>query len=523
MLRFSTYLLVVFSLAVPHFVLAQAATTPPPAAASSAPMVQMMPNSFADLADSVTSAVVNISTTQKAPAQGMGHPGVGPQGVPFPEFPPGSPFQDFFDDFFNNQMGAPNMGGGEDAPANAPRAQSLGSGFIVDAAKGYVVTNNHVIDDAAEIKVILHNDVQLDAKLVGRDPKTDLALLQVKADGQLKAVKWGNSDQARVGDWVMAVGNPFGLGGSVTAGIISARQRKINAGNYDDFIQTDAPINRGNSGGPLFNLKGEVIGINTAIYSPTGGSVGIGFAVPSSLAQPVINQLLEFGHTKRGWLGVRIQEVTPEIADSLGLKAPTGALVASVTPQSPADKIGVKAGDVITSFNGKKIGKMYELPRIVAEAQIGQTVPLEVWQKGVAATKQVLIGRLEDAEKAGLLSDTKHANPKQAPSATQAQKIAPLGLTVAPLDAVAYRRYSIAPTVKGVVIVDIDGNSDAADKGLMPGDVVLEVNQQPIADVTALKAAIDVAAKTGKGSVLLLLNAQDDLRFVALKLQAAKK
>jgi len=320
------------------------------------------PDGFADLADKLQPAVVNISTTQTVKPEQHSE-STTPE---LPQFPPGSPFEEFFKDFFNRNN--PHGGTGSQNQAEAHKATSLGSGFIIDAT-GYVVTNNHVIADADSITVILHDDTNLKAELVGRDTKTDIAVLKVKTDKPLTAVAWGDSDKSRVGDWVLAIGNPFGLGGTVTAGILSARQRDINSGPYDDFLQTDASINRGNSGGPMFNMDGEVIGINTAIYSPSGGSIGIGFAIPSSLAHEVVSELIqEPDHAvHRGWLGVRIQAVTDEIAESLGLDKAHGALVASVSDNGPAQNAGIQPGDVILTFDGKTVEDMRHLPRLVAE------------------------------------------------------------------------------------------------------------------------------------------------------------
>ena len=313
-------------------------------------------------------------------------------------------------------------------PEAQPRkATSLGSGFIIDPA-GYVVTNNHVIADADEITVILHDDTNLKAEVIGRDTKTDIALLKVKTDKPLSAVTWGDSDAARVGDWVLAIGNPFGLGGSVTAGILSARQRDINSGPYDDFLQTDASINRGNSGGPMFNMDGQVIGINTAIYSPSGGSIGIGFAIPSNLAKAVVAELQsETDHTvHRGWLGVRIQAVTDEIAESLGLDKARGALIASVSDNGPAQAAGIQAGDVVLSFDGREVTDMRRLPRLVAETPVGKTVPVTVWRKRKENTLQVKIGRLEE-------SDQQQASAQEPPKKggkDQAGVVKTLGLTL---------------------------------------------------------------------------------------------
>jgi serine protease Do len=483
-------------------------TTSPSASAIVVPPVGA-PMSFADLAAQVQDAVVNISSTQKIETHNPSAM-TAPRGVPLPDFPPGSPFQDFFEDFFNNQLR-------QQGPL--PPAQSLGSGFIIDAKKGLIVTNNHVVDQADEIKVILHDDTKLDATIVGRDSKTDMALLQVKTDKTLKQVVFGDSNTARVGDWVLAVGNPFGLGGSVTAGIISARQRNINAGQYDDFIQTDAPINRGNSGGPLFNLRGEVIGVNTAIFSPTGGSVGIGFAVPSDLAQDVIKQLAEYGETRRGWLGVRIQDVTQDIADTLNLPKAHGALIASVTAKGPAAAAGLRAGDVILNFDGKGVEAMRRLPRIVAETEVGKIVPVTLWRNGKTIDIQVTIAQLEKAEEKGLLSDNNTTrSPEKTPSQSE-QKMSALQLSVIALNDNSKQRFGIASSVQnGVVITQIADNSDAAKKGLRPGDVIQEINQRTITQVDDFNKALQQAKADAKSSVLLLVNSGGNLRFVAVKI-----
>ena len=344
-----------------------------------AALARTAPESFADLADRLLPAVVNVSTTQVVE---------GSAGIELPQLPPGSPFEEFFKEFMERN---------QPKQQQRRRATSLGSGFFIDNA-GHVVTNNHVIQDADEISVILHDDTRLEAKVIGRDAKTDIAVLKVEPHGKLAPVKFGDSDNIRVGDWVVAIGNPFGFGGTVTAGIISARGRDINAGPYDDFLQTDASINRGNSGGPMFNLDGEVIGINTAIFSPSGGSVGIGFAIPSNSARGVIQQLIEHGQVRRGWLGVRIQSVTEEIADALGLKEAAGALVAGVIPGGPAEKAKLKDGDVILEFDGKPIGQMRRLPRLVADTDVGKTVPIKVWRDGRALTMKVEVGALEEPE-----------------------------------------------------------------------------------------------------------------------------
>ncbi len=449
------------------------------------------PDSFADLAEGLLPSVVNISTTQVIE---------GRSGPELPKLPPGSPFEDFFKEFFDrNQPGH-----------RSRRATSLGSGFIVDA-EGYIVTNNHVIQEADEITVILHDDTRLKAELIGRDIKTDLAVLKVKPKGKLTAVKFGNSDIARVGDWVVAIGNPFGLGGTVTAGIISARGRDINAGPYDDFIQTDASINRGNSGGPMFNLKGRVIGINTAIFSPSGGSVGIGFAIPSSTAHPVIKQLIKHGQVRRGWLGVHIQAVTEEIAETLGLKEATGALVASVIPGGPAEKAKIEAGDVILRFNNQKVGEMRRLPRIVADTEVGVSVPLEIWRSNKKITLRAEIEELED-------TTTEVAAKSSDPKKGKESSIEELGLKLSSLTAKIRGKYSLEKDAKGVVVTSVDENGPAAEKGIRPGDVIVEISQEEISGPADIKKKVAEAKKSGRKSVLLLIEGQGGLRFVAIRI-----
>ncbi len=457
------------------------------------------PESFADLAERILPAVVNISTTQ-AIRQDGGRPEM-------PQIPPGSPFEDFFKEFFDRQQ--------RQGPGQSPmprRTTSLGSGFVIDPS-GLIVTNNHVIKDADQILVRFHDDSSLEAEVVGRDPKTDLALLKVQADKPLPALTLGDSTTARVGDWVIAIGNPFGLGGSVTAGIISARQRDINAGPYDDFIQTDASINRGNSGGPLMNLDGEVIGINTAIFSPSGGSVGIGFAVPTSLAAPVIEQLREFGETRRGWLGVRIQSVSEEIAESLGLKTAHGALIASVTPGGPAEAAGLEAGDVILSFDGRTVDKMRRLPRMVAETRIGREVPLEIWRKGKILHLVVKVGQLEEADESEQV-----ASAPQPGKDVEDFRVSGLGLSVSPLTPDLRSRYEIGEDATGVVVTKVDPNGPAAEKGIEAGDVIVEVNQDAVQSPNDMASRIASATDQGRRSVLLLVDRKGDLRFVAITL-----
>jgi serine protease Do len=453
------------------------------------------PITFADIVEKVAPAVVNIST-RKAMRSTTGTPD-----LPFPQPPPGSPFEDFFREFFDRER----------PPDQAPRRQSsLGSGFVVDPA-GYVVTNNHVIAEADEISVVFGDDRTYEAELIGRDSKTDLALLKIKgSDGPFPAVTFANSDSVRVGDWIIAIGNPFGLGSTVTAGIVSARSRDIRAGPYDDFLQVDAPINRGNSGGPSFNLEGEVIGINTAIFSPSGGNVGIGFAIPSNLALPVIQSLRESGRVKRGWLGVRIQTVTDEIAESLGLDQTAGALVASVTPGGPAETAAIQPGDVILEFDGKAITRMRGLPRIVAETQIGKEVAVAVWRRGVRENFKVTLGELPEEEELAALTESGADTPSSAP-------IEPLGVTVATLSDEMRARFELTPEAKGVVIVEVTDGGAAAQENLRPGDVIVEVGQEEVHSPPEVLAKVNQARQEDKKSVLLLIDRQGDLRFVALR------
>jgi len=463
------------------------------------------PASVADVAANLIDAVVNISTSQTVE---------GNRQVPAPQVPPGSPFEDFFDEFFNRRGGG--EGGGPGAgPMPSPerrRVSSLGSGFIIDPS-GLIVTNNHVIQDADEVVANLHDGTKLTAEVVGRDAKTDLALLRVKSDKPLKSVSFGDSTKLRIGDWVMAIGNPFGFGGSLTVGVVSATNRNIQAGNYDDFIQTDAAINRGNSGGPLFNMNGEVIGVNTAIISPSGGSIGIGFAVPSAQATAVINQLREFGETRRGWFGVRIQSVTEEIAEGLGLGSAKGALVAGVTPNGPAAEAGIQPGDVVLEFDGKPIPSIRDLPRIVAETPIGKEVPVKVMRKGQEQTIRAKVGRLDEGEaQQAALTPTPADPPKPA-----AEKI--LGLSLAGVTPELRKQFSLGEQVKGVVVTAVDEGSPAAEKRVTAGDVVMEVAQEPVQTPADIQRRIDALKQEGKKSALLLLsNAQGELRFVAVQL-----
>jgi serine protease Do len=467
------------------------------------------PDGFADLADKLLPSVVNISTTQTVKPEKQKEKEKERTTPGRPQFPPGSPFEEFFKDFFNHE------GQQGDRPQAKPRkATSLGSGFVIDPA-GYIVTNNHVIADADEITVKLHDDTEIKAEVVGRDTKTDVAVLKVKTTKPLTATRWGDSDKARVGDWVLAIGNPFGLGGSVTAGILSARQRDIQSGPYDDFLQTDASINRGNSGGPMFNMDGEVIGINTAIYSPSGGSIGIGFAIPSNLAKNVAAELIrEPDHTvHRGWLGVRIQAVTDEIADSLGLDKAKGALVASVNDNGPAQNGGVQPGDVILSFDGKTVNDMRHLPRLVAETPVDKSVPVTVWRKRHETPLHVKVGRLDETEQVAAKEP-----PKKAPPKDDTGTVSALGLTLANISPEMKEKFSLADDSKGVVVVDVAKDSPAAEKGLKAGDVIVEAAQEEIKNATQVAGKIDDAKRAGRKSILLLVERQGDLRFVAVRL-----
>ena len=470
-----------------------------PAAARSAP------DSFADLAARLLPAVVNVSSTQTVTAKNGG-PGAGPE---IPMFPPGSPFEQFFKDFLNrNKQG---QGGPDNQPRPERRAQSLGSGFIIDAS-GYVVTNNHVIEGADEVSVTLQDNTTLKAEIIGRDESGDIALLKVKSDKPLATVDFGDSTQSRVGDWVLAIGNPFGLGGTVTAGIVSARGRDIHQGQYDDFIQTNAAINRGNSGGPLFNMDGQVIGINTAIFSPSGGSIGIGFSIPSNMAKNIVAQLKEYGHPRRGWLGVKIQQVTPDIAESLGLKDASGAMVAGITDGGPADKAKIRAGDIILKFDGQDVKEMHNLPRIVADAEVGKQVPVVLWRDGKEVTLDTTLAeRPADAQLAAVDSGAKA-------DATQPTDIAGVGLKVAPLSQDLKDKFQLNADQKGVVITDVAPNSAAADRGLKPGDVIMEVQQNEVGAPADIQKQIDAARKADRKNVLMLIQREGGVQYVPLSL-----
>jgi serine protease Do len=469
------------------------------------------PTSVAPLAEKLIDAVVNISTSQTMK---------GPEGVPMPRVPKGAPFEEFFEDYFNRK--------GSRSPAEH-KVSSLGSGFVVDGKEGIVVTNNHVIDGADEIIVNFHDGSKLKVdKVLGKDAKTDLAVLKVAPKHPLPSVAFGSSAKIRVGDWVMAIGNPFGLGGSVTIGIISAKQRDINSGLYDDYLQTDAAINKGNSGGPLFNMDGEVIGVNTAIISPTGGSIGIGFAVPSDTAMVVIDQLRQYGEARRGWLGVKIQTLTEDIAEAQGVKENTGALVASVTPGSPAANAGILDGDVILKFDGKEVTTMRGLPRLVALTPIGKDVDVEVLRKGQHLTLRVAVGRL--AEEGSTKTSAKEGKepgrepPKGKGRAKDKEgKLtgpALIGLVLAPLTDELRTKHNIASAVNGLIVLEVDPSSPIADKGVKVGDVIVEVAQEAVTSVDDITRGVDKVRKAGRRAVLLRVeDGNGDTRFVAVPVQ----
>lgn len=487
--------------------LAGSMAVPVAMAQNAAPTVtQNGPASVADLAEGLLGAVVNISTSQTVKGT------EGPGAVPMPQLPEGSPFQDFFDEFFKDRGG--ERGGG------SQKVQSLGSGFVIDAEQGFVVTNNHVIADADDIEVNFSDGVTLKAKLVGTDTKTDIAVLKVDPKGhKLTAVKFGDSNKMRIGDWVMAIGNPFGLGGTVTVGIISARNRDINSGPYDDFIQTDAAINRGNSGGPLFNMNGEVIGINTAIISPSGGSIGIGFSIPSQLAVGVVDQLREFGETRRGWLGVRIQPVTDDIAESLGMKSAKGALIAGVIKGGPVDNGTIQPGDVVKSFDGKEIDEMRDLPRIVAESPVGKAVDVVIVRKGVEQTVKVTLGRLEDGEK---LASSEEGTGEEDGGSDQDKAVATasvLGMTIGELNDEARSKFGIAADVNGVVVTEVAKDSAAAERGVQAGEVITEIAQESVSTPKDVMDRIGALKEQGRKNALLMLASKSgELRFVTIRM-----
>jgi len=445
-----------------------------------------IPSSFADLAEKLMPSVVYISTTQTVKTNG--------RQFPF-QFPPGSPFGEMFKDFEKNQP-------------SERKASALGSGFIIKE-DGIVITNNHVIKDAEDILVRIGTK-EYKAKVVGADPYMDIAVLKMETKDKFQAVKFGDSDKARVGDWVVAIGNPFGLGGTVTSGIISARNRDINLTRYDDFIQTDASINQGNSGGPLFNLDGEVIGINTAIIAPgQSGSIGIGFAIPANAASNVIDQLIDFGETRRGWLGVRIQEVTKEIAEVEKLKKPEGALVASIGENSPADRAGIKAADIILEFDGKKIDTMRTLPKVVANTKVGKSVQLKIWRNKKLITKRLTLGRLESSEE---------FKAKKTPKANKEIEIESLKITVRDINKQDIDSRTLDKNTKGAVILKISNKSSLA--GLLNvNDIIIEVQKTPITKSTDLNNVVNQIFKKGKKTLLItVINKDNQRRYLGVKI-----
>lgn len=459
------------------------------------------PASVADLAEGLMSAVVNISTSQKVADRG------GSRNIPVPQVPDGSPFQEFFDDLFPR-------GEGENNDRSTPRTRSsLGSGFVIDA-EGIIITNNHVIADADEITVNFSDGSKLDAELVGTDPKTDIAVLRVKPEAPLNAVKFGDSDKARIGDWVLAIGNPFGLGGTVTLGIVSAVERDISSGPYDNYIQTDASINRGNSGGPLFNMAGDVVGINTAIISPSGGSIGIGFSIPANLATKVVDQLVEFGETRRGWLGVQIQTVTDEIAESLGLEKAAGALVSGVVKDGPAEKSGVQSGDIILEFDGKEVAEMRDLPIIVADTAVDKEVEVLVLRKGEKQTIGVTLGRLEDGEKK--LASLSTGQAEEEDLATKSL----LGMQLSELNDKVREEGKISEDINGLLINEVDGGSAAEDKGIQKGEIIVQIGQEPVATLSEAEEQLSSLREQGrKNALLMVASPTADIRFVVVAIE----
>ena len=428
--------------------------------------------SFADLAEKLTPSVVNISS------------------------------------FSQNET--------ENGEGNTPLSESLGSGFIIDG-NGYIITNNHVVDKAESISITLSDDTKTEARVIGKDPKTDLALIKIETKRPLNAVKFGDSDKIRVGDWVLAIGNPFGLGSSVTAGIVSAKSRDIESGPYDSFIQTDASINQGNSGGPMFNLQGEVIGISSAIFSTTGASQGVGFAIPANLAGWVISQLKEHGEVKRGWIGIKIQPNTPEIADSLGISANQGVVVSGVTEQGPAQKAGLQAGDIVLSFNRQPIDNTKNLSRLIAETKIGTPAPIEIWRSG---QKQTLTVPIELMPEETPLSAAKETASDAAETPDNGESLNIIGFTVKEISPELAERYKLAPSTSGVVVTDILPNSDASRKGNKIGDIIVKIDKRNIIGESAFHEYVNDARRENNRPVLLAIQGQEALHFVAVKLMS---
>jgi len=461
---------------------------------------QAGPESVADLTEELIDAVVNISTTQTVNNN---------RRVPVPDLPPNTPFKEFFEEFFDKQQ-----------QGNAPRSQrqvsSLGSGFVIDS-EGLIITNNHVIDGAEEITISFNDGTELDATLVGRDPKTDIAVLRVTPDKPLKSVKFANSDQTRVGDWALAIGNPFGLGGTVTMGIISAINRDINAGPYDSFIQTDAAINKGNSGGPLFDMNGNVIGVNTAIFSRSGGSVGVGFAVPANLAENVMNQLVAYGETRRGWLGVLIQPVSEGIAQSLRMDEPMGALVAQVTTDGPAYDGGVEPGDIILRFDGRDVPTSRDLPKMVAQTKIGKKVDVIVLRKGKEKALTIELGRLEDGEV--MMAEENGIEQKPKPKASISVPVTGLDIEVSRITKEYQEQYNLAEEETGLVVVKVDQESSAYSKGIRPGSVIKEVDQKQVKTPADMINLVNKNKEDGIEFILIqFMDNEGNIRFDAVKI-----
>ncbi|MEO9685515.1 MAG: Do family serine endopeptidase [Tateyamaria sp.] len=454
-------------------------------------MAQARPDSLAPLAEQISPSVVNITTSTVIEGR------TGPEGVA----PEGSPFEDFFREFQDRD--------GQDGRPR--RSSALGSGFVI-SEDGFIVTNNHVIDGADEILIEFFNGDELEATLIGTDPNTDIALLKVDADGPLPFVPFGDSDVARVGDWVVAMGNPLGQGFSVSAGIVSARNRALS-GTYDDYIQTDAAINRGNSGGPLFNMDGQVIGVNTAILSPNGGSIGIGFSMASNVVTNVVDQLQEFGETRRGWLGVRIQDVTEDIAEAIGLDPVAGALVTSV-PDGPALDAGMKDGDVITSFAGVDVQDTRGLVRQVGNSPVGETVRVVVFRDGETVTLRVTLGRREEAEGAVPAVAVEEDEAPEAPATKEV-----LGLTLSTLTDEMRTELGVNEDQEGLVVTDVVETSEAYEKGLRAGDVITEAGQQKVTSIASFETRLAEVEEAGRKSLLLLVRRGSDPRFVALSLE----
>ncbi len=505
------------TLALSPFVWAQSTPATPPSGGGAEAVPAAPRQSFAPLVKRVLPAVVNISVTEKATTTSA--MSEGSEGFR------NGPFEDFLKRFFEQQgqgrqgrLMPDNPGDDSDGDgdgAGVGKRIALGSGFIVDP-RGYIVTNNHVVGEAAKVEVILQDNSKYTAQIVGRDPRTDVAVLKIKADKPLPYVPFGDSSAAQVGDWVVAVGNPFGLGGSVTTGIISARGRDIHTGQFDDFLQIDAPINRGNSGGPTFNLNGEVVGINTAIYSPNGGSVGIGFAVPSNVAKSIVAQLEEHGKVDRGWLGVQIQEVTPAIAGSLNLHGEAGALVAAVTPNSPGAKAGLKQGDVIQSFNGGEVKQLRDLPRLVSAAQPDSSATMTVWRDGKSTELHATLGEAPESQKVASATDDNDQPAEE-------QRADALGLHFSALTSDLRRQLRVSRDVhQGVVITGVDNNSPAAALGLSRGDLLLSINQQPVSSPADAAQKLREVAKSPQKNALLLLNRHGVTQYVGISLSRDK-